>query len=339
MIFTEEEIQYYSRQNLVSVFSVEKQQLLKNARVVVVGAGGLGTTVLQILARAGVGNIGVVDYDKIEISNIHRQILYTYHDIGQYKVDVASTQLQKINPFIAIHEHNLRVSASTIFDLFSNYDIVVDASDNFETKYLINDACVLYNKTLVFAAVQQTEGQVAVFNYNNNSTNYRDIFPIQPKQWNDCNTIGVINTAVNIIGTLQANEVLKIILHLDDVLFDKMLTYDVLSGSQQVFGITEKQAFSYTDLAHHHVVKQISEKDLATMKPEEYRLIDVRSAYEHKKDNGLGVNIPLETIEEKLMEFNKSTLLIFYCNSQNRSRHAAQIAENIGFKQVFTLAK
>ncbi len=339
MIFSDEEKQYYSRQNLLSEVSIEKQWQLKQSSVLVVGAGGLGATVLQILARAGVGKIGVVDFDTIDITNIHRQILYTYADVGKYKVDVAVENLKHINPFIHIEPYQLKISNTNVVELISNYDIVVDATDNFDAIYLINDACVLNNKILVFAAVQQHVGQVAVFNFNG-SCNYRDVFPEIPMQLNNCNSIGVLNTAVNIIGTLQANEAFKVILELDNILCNKLLIYDVLNNTQQLLNIKKQYNFQFKNLKHHNKdISEIDVDDLAQLNPLEYYLIDVRSAYEHQQENIGGLNFPLGILEDKLQELDKNKQIIFYCNTNVRSKTAAKVARKIGFENVIILSR
>jgi molybdopterin/thiamine biosynthesis adenylyltransferase/rhodanese-related sulfurtransferase len=336
MKLSEDEIAYYSRQILLHDFSIEKQLLLKQASVFVIGAGGLGCTVLQMLASAGVGIIGVLDYDVIEVSNLNRQILYTQHDVGQTKAEVASKRLRAINPYIEINSFAEKLNAENIKSIIQEYDIVVDATDNFDTKYLINDACVLYQKTLVFAAVQQYEGQVAVFNYHN-SCNYRDIFPEIPNHDNNCNTVGVLNTAVNIIGTLQATEVLKIILKAENILQNKILIYHVLNNNFRIINISKQYDFIFKDLNHHikKIPNSITIEELSNLPKDDYILIDVRTAFEHKQENKGGINIPLENLEEELQKMNANKMLVFYCNTNVRSQKAIKIANKYFAKILF----
>ncbi|RZJ99252.1 MAG: HesA/MoeB/ThiF family protein, partial [Flavobacterium sp.] len=206
----------YERQLILKGFGLEAQQKLSKAKVLVVGAGGLGCPALQYLTAAGVGMIGVVDHDTISLNNLHRQILYSNDEIGKLKSEVASTKLRDLNPEIIIHAFPFRLVKNNIIQLLSNYDFILDCTDNFVSRYLINDACILLRKPLVFAAISGYEGQIAIFNVADeagNSTNYRDLFPIppNPEEVPNCAESGVLGALSGIIGTMQAAEAIKLI--------------------------------------------------------------------------------------------------------------------------------
>lgn len=191
------------------------QEKLKKAKVLVIGAGGLGCPILQYISTAGVGTIGIVDFDKIEIHNLHRQILYTENQVGQPKATSAKSVLESFNPLITVTAFEEKLTIENAKRLIEAFDIVVDGSDNFATRYLVNDTCVTLGKTLVYGSILKFEGQLAVFNHNG-SKNLRDLFPEppNPKDVPNCNLNGVLGTLPGIIGTMMAHETLKLILEL-----------------------------------------------------------------------------------------------------------------------------
>lgn len=205
----------YSRQTILPEIGDEGQEKLKKSKVLVIGAGGLGCPVLQYIATAGVGFIGIMDFDTIEIHNLHRQILYTESEIGQQKAIVAQNIVSKLNPLIQADAIAEKLTIENAAEIIQQYDIVVDGSDNFTTRYLVNDTCVDLNKPLVYGSILKFEGQVAVFNHNG-SKNLRDLFPEMPDPKNvpNCNLNGVLGTLPGIIGTMMAHETLKLILEL-----------------------------------------------------------------------------------------------------------------------------
>lgn len=205
----------YNRQTILPEIGDEGQEKIKNAKVLVIGAGGLGCPILQYLSTAGVGTIGIVDFDTIEIHNLHRQILYTEEQIGQSKALTAKKVLKKLNPLIKVIAFEEKLTDENALKLIQDFDIVVDGSDNFKTRYLVNDTCVSLKKTLVYGSILKFEGQVAVFNHNG-SKNLRDLFPEMPdpKDVPNCNLNGVLGTLPGIIGTMMAHETLKLILEL-----------------------------------------------------------------------------------------------------------------------------
>ena len=205
------------------------QDKIKQAKVLVIGAGGLGCPILQYLATAGVGTIGIVDFDLIEIHNLHRQILYTEDTIGQAKTPTAKAVVKKLNPLITVIPFEEKLTPENAINIIHDFDIVVDGSDNFRTRYLVNDTCVSLNKTLVYGSILKFEGQVAVFNHNG-SKNLRDLFPEMPnpKDVPNCNLNGVLGTLPGIIGTMMAHETLKLILNLP-TLNNELILYNTLT--------------------------------------------------------------------------------------------------------------
>ncbi|RUT70966.1 HesA/MoeB/ThiF family protein [Flavobacterium cupreum] len=205
----------YNRQTILPEIGDEGQEKLKKAKVLVIGAGGLGCPVLQYIATAGVGFIGIMDFDTIEIHNLHRQILYNENEIGREKAVVAKEVVSKLNPLIEAESINLKLTAENAAAIIQQYDVIVDGSDNFSTRYLVNDTCVQFQKPLVYGSILKFEGQIAVFNHNG-SKNLRDLFPEMPdpKDVPNCNLNGVLGTLPGIIGTMMAHEALKLILGL-----------------------------------------------------------------------------------------------------------------------------
>lgn len=205
----------YNRQTILPEIGDEGQEKLKKAKVLVIGAGGLGCPVLQYIATAGVGFIGIMDFDTIEIHNLHRQILYTENEIGKEKAFVAKEVVSKLNPLIEAEAINVKLTTENASAIIQQYDVIVDGSDNFSTRYLVNDTCVEFQKPLIYGSILKFEGQIAVFNHNG-SKNLRDLFPEMPdpKDVPNCNLNGVLGTLPGIIGTMMAQETLKLILEL-----------------------------------------------------------------------------------------------------------------------------
>lgn len=205
----------YNRQTMLPEVGDSGQEKLKNAKVLVIGAGGLGCPILQYIATAGVGTIGIVDFDRIEIHNLHRQILYTEDQVGKSKALTAKSVLEKLNPLIDIIAFEEKLTMANAAKIIADFDIIVDGSDNFATRYLVNDTCMTLQKTLVYGSILGFEGQLAVFNHQG-SKNLRDLFPEPPKSKDvpNCNMNGVLGTLPGMIGTMMAHEALKIILEL-----------------------------------------------------------------------------------------------------------------------------
>lgn len=215
--FSKDELRRYSRQLMLADVGITGQEKLRNAKVLVIGAGGLGCPVLLYLAGAGVGTIGIIDFDTIEIHNLHRQILYDTDDVGKGKAFVAADKIRKKNPFIALTAYQEQFTAENCVEIISDYDIVVDGSDNFQTRYLVNDTCVALNKPLIYGSILLNNGQLAVFNLQG-SKNLRDLYPEAPNPEDvpNCDQNGVMGFVPGIIGTYMCNLVIQVILGKDD---------------------------------------------------------------------------------------------------------------------------
>ncbi|SFA46095.1 adenylyltransferase and sulfurtransferase [Pedobacter suwonensis] len=238
----------YNRQIILKGFGEEAQQKLLRAKVLVIGAGGLGCPALQYLAAAGIGHIGIIDDDAISLSNLHRQILFTTADIGKLKVEVAAKRLQEMNPQIGIIRHPIRLQKNNTLDILSRYDYILDGTDNFESRYLISDACALLNKPLIFAAVSGFEGQLAIFNVPDQltpGTNYRDLFPVPPgkDEVPNCSENGIIGVLPGILGTMAAAETIKLIAKVGLPLTNRILNYNLLTQEQYTISITHGKGY------------------------------------------------------------------------------------------------
>jgi sulfur-carrier protein adenylyltransferase/sulfurtransferase len=229
----------YQRQIILPGFGDEGQEKLKNARVLVIGAGGLGSPALMYLAAAGVGTIGIVDFDRVDISNLHRQVLYSMDDTGRFKTEAAYDRLSLMNPDCMIITHNLRLTRYNIIDIISGYDVVIDGTDNFPTRYLISDATEIMGIPMVFGAVYQFFGQASVFNFKNGPS-YRCLFPDQPKPGEvpSCSTSGILGSMPGIIGSIQAGEAIKIVIGAGDVLAGKLLQIDTLNFRTEIINFS-----------------------------------------------------------------------------------------------------
>ena len=321
----------YSCQMALPGFAEHGQQLLHDAKVLVIGAGGLGCPAAQYLAAAGVGTLGIADFDTVSISNLHRQVLYTPADAGKKKALLACERLQQQNPGIKLVPHDAYVSSENIMELIGPYHIVVDGTDNFDTRYLINDACVIAGKPVVYGAIYQFEGQVAVWNVKNEngakSPNYRDLFPsVDASQVPNCAEGGVIPTLAGIIGCMQANEVIKYIVQTGELLAGKVLIFDAQTMQSRVIKLGYQTKTAIAKLPDSITVTTISAKELkADLAANAVRLIDVRSFAERDLSDIGGEHIPLDELEEYLEKYNTHVKTVFYCASGTRSAEAVKI--------------
>jgi adenylyltransferase/sulfurtransferase len=338
----------YQRQiQLKEIGSVGQEKIAK-AKVLVIGAGGLGCPALQYLAAAGVGTIGIVDFDVVELSNLQRQILYTVVDLGQSKAITAAKKLEALNPEIKIDSYNFQITSKNAFEILENYDIIIDGSDNFATRYLINDACVLLDKPLIYGAVLRFEGQIGVFNLadkdTNNKTNYRDLFPKPPDLDSaiSCNDVGVLGVIPGIIGTMQATEALKIITGIGKPLTNKIISYNALENTFYDFEIVTnatpsidypKSKSAFLDFNYNWFCN--SNLDIETLSVEEFdslrtkekiTVIDVREKGELPVVNEFDFTlIPLSEFENRVSIISTENKIVFFCKSGQRSLNAIKI--------------
>jgi len=334
----------YSCQIALPGFTEKTQQLLQRARVLVVGAGGLGCPAAQYLAATGVGTLGIADFDTISIGNLHRQILYTPADIGKKKAAVACERLQQQNPGIQLVPHDVRVTSHNVMDIIRQYDIVVDGTDNFDTRYLLNDAAVIAGKPIVYGAIYQYEGQVAVWNvvdeYGIKSPNYRDLFPqVDASQIPNCAEGGVIPTLAGIIGCMQANEVIKYITKTCELLTGRVLIFDAQTLQSRIIKIGDTTNTHITRLTETVITPTISVIELKIGLAENtLELIDIRTDGEREEFNIGGKHVPMEELYTFMDGFDTAIKTVLYCASGKRSGEAVKIIQKkFPDAQVFSL--
>ena len=313
----------YSRQKQVSSFGVKGQDALKNAKVLVVGCGGLGCPVAMYLSRAGVLNIGLVDGDTIDITNLHRQVLFNESDVGRLKVVATQKALLLGNSDLMVETYQTRLNHDNYKTIIPKYDLVLDCSDNFETRYLVNDACILLNKPLVYGAANQLEGQVAVFNYKG-SGNLRDLFPEIPIQGTiqNCEEAGVLGVITGIVGDMMALEAIKIISNVGEPLTNRLLQFN--GETSRLLTINYKPSPVTRAVKIQQSFGQITWKDFHK-KYTEFQLVDVRSLEEREAENLGGIHIPVAELEARLSELKMHKKVAFYCKSGQRAIAASRL--------------
>ncbi|MFA6083130.1 ThiF family adenylyltransferase [Mucilaginibacter sp.] len=323
----------YSCQIALPGFSEAAQQQLQQAKVLIVGAGGLGCPSAQYLAASGIGTLGIADFDTVSISNLHRQVLYNPDEVGLLKAEVACTRLQKQNPGIKLVPHTIKITSANVMQIIERYDIIVDGTDNFETRYLLNDAAVLTGKPVVYGAIYQYEGQVAVWNVLNTdgsrSPNYRDLFPqVDATQIPNCAEGGVIPTLAGIIGCMQANEVIKYIAKADELLAGKVLVFDAQTMQSRVIKIGKVTKVNITTIQQSTDIPTITAVDLQKgLVNNTIELIDVRTGQERDVYDIGGKHIPLDELMEHLYEFHDDKTYVFYCATGKRSGEAVKLVQ------------
>ena len=361
--FSKEELGRYNRHIIIPEFGMEAQQKLKAARVLVIGSGGLGSPMLLYLAAAGVGTIGIVDFDIVDDSNLQRQVLFGVESVGKPKVEAAKERLQALNPHINLHIFNTQLTSANALSLISGYDVVADGTDNFPTRYLVNDACVLLGKVNVYASIFQFEGQVSVFNYRNPDgelgPNYRDLYatPPPPGLVPSCAEGGVLGVLPGIIGSLQALEVIKVVTGVGDVLAGRFFTFDALTFESRTFKIRRNPANplnganpTQTTLIDYEqfcgvkaVEKKIKEIDAGQLHDWEisgfdFQLIDVREPYEYEICNIGAELIPLGKITENVDKIDHKKKVVIHCKTGNRSGKAIrELEEKFGLQNLYNL--
>lgn len=332
-MLSKEEISRYKRHLVLNQVGQGGQQKLKSARVLIIGMGGLGCPAAQYLAAAGVGSLTLIDPDLVDESNLHRQILFSSTDVGQPKVEVARKKLIGLNPWINIIIHQDLFSVKNAQELVSQADIVVDGTDNFQSKYLINDACVMENKPMISASIFKFEGQLSVFNYQNGPT-YRCAFPEESSGLDNCEEVGVLGVLPGVLGTMQAVEVLKIILDIGDVLSGKLKLIDTLSANEQIIDFERDE----------RAVVAIKKRGLRDVENEctldnEVFYLDVRNPSEKPPLNLSGMlQIPLAELENRYSEIPQNREVKVVCQSGMRSKQAIKILESkFGFTNLTNL--
>lgn len=342
---TDNEKEYYRRHFSLPGFDEETQGKLKNARVIVIGAGGLAAPCLLYLAGAGVGTIAIVDGDTISASNLPRQVIFNYESVGESKAEYARTRISALNPFIQVETYAAFLDANNAKDIIERYEIVVDCTDNFETKYRLNDICEQLGKPLVYASIFQYEGQLAVFHVNNDhgiSLSYRDLFPAPPQAElrENCSDAGVLGVLPGVLGTLQAGEVLKLITGIGNVLCDRVMIYDSLSNRSSLLTF-KKRSHDQTNsnLGEGGGIKQITNVQLIQWKVVNADLIvlDVREKDEREMISIGGIHIPMRQLPNRLMELPRDKKIVCICKLGSRSKGAVLFLRDQGFNNVYSL--
>ncbi|MDH4091256.1 MAG: molybdopterin-synthase adenylyltransferase MoeB [Cyclobacteriaceae bacterium] len=361
--FSREELSRYNRHIIIPEFGLEAQQKLKAAKVLVVGSGGLGSPVLLYLTAAGVGTIGIVDFDVVDDSNLQRQVLFGVTEVGQPKVEAAKRRLQSLNPHIKLNIYNTQLTSKNALSLIQEYDVVADGTDNFPTRYLVNDACVLLGKTNVYASIFQFEGQLSVFNYRHSNgafgPNYRDLYATPPPAGlvPSCAEGGVLGVLPGILGSLQALEVIKVITGVGEVMSGRFYSFDALTFESRTFNIrrnpanplngdnpTLKELIDYEQFCGVRAVeKRIKEIDAIEFndwqqRGEDFQLIDVREPHEYEIVNIGALLIPLGTVLANVDRIDRNRKVVVQCKTGNRSGKAIrELEEKFGFENLYNL--
>ncbi len=364
MPLSQREIARYSRQILLPDLRLEGQQKLKEGSVLVIGAGGLGSSALYYLTAAGVGRIGIIDFDVVEESNLQRQILYASNDVGEPKTKKAQERLESCNPHVKFETHQSILNTGNAMNIIANYDIVIDGSDNLPTRYLVNDACVLLQKTLIYAAIFQFEGQVSVFNElhmdGSRGPNYRDLFPEPPppEMVPSCSVGGVLGVLAGIIGAMQANEAIKVLAGIGKTLSGRLMLFDSLDFTTRFINVkcspdnpvsgknpTIHALIDYEEFCNPtwhkktEPIKEINPAELKKMLDDgiEIQIIDVREPLEFDLVNMGGLNIPLKNIEEKTSLIARDITVVVHCKSGVRSKLAIEKLQLHGYTNLLNL--
>jgi molybdopterin/thiamine biosynthesis adenylyltransferase/rhodanese-related sulfurtransferase len=364
--FSKEELERYSRHLIIPEFNIEGQKKLKASGVLVIGSGGLGSPLLLYLAAAGVGRIGIVDFDTVDESNLQRQVLFGIQDVGESKATAASKRLKSLNPYITIEVHDTMLTADNARELIRKYDVVADGTDNFPTRYLVNDACVLENKVNVYASIFRFEGQASVFNEllqdGTRGPNYRDLFPSPPPPGlvPSCAEGGVIGVLPGILGSIQALEVLKVISGVGDTLSGRLFLFDATVFSTRILKVRKNKNNplngehpTQTELINYEQFcgivptseKQREVAEMNVQKLDQWRkegvkhlLIDVREPYEYGIVEIGGELIPLGTVLESTNRIPKDIPVVVQCRSGVRSATAIRELEDVhGYTNLINL--
>ena len=363
-----DEIVRYSRHLVIPEVGIEGQQKIKNAKVLLIGAGGLGSPVSMYLAAAGVGKLGIVDFDTVSYSNLQRQVIFNTDDVGKHKAETVKKKLNDINPNTEIETYNTKLTKENALEIIKGYDIIADGTDNFASRYLINDACVLLGKPDVYASILIFEGQVSVFDSGSGPC-YRCLFPVPPAPGEipSCEEGGVLGVLPGIIGSIQANEVIKYIIGKGELLKGRLLMLDALkmkfkelrfeknpdcpvcSENPSITELTDYELFcgvenadKKNNIMNEHTEWEITVEELKEKmdKGDKYFLLDVREPFESDIATLGGTNISVKSLPARVNEIEafKDEEVIVYCRSGARSHHATEfLRDEAGFKNVKNL--
>lgn len=347
-----EELVRYSRHLLLPEVGEAGQARLQQSSVVLIGTGGLGSPLALYLAAAGVGRIGLVDFDRVDLSNLHRQVLHGTSDVGRSKLASAQQRLTEINPHVRLDLHDVRLSAKNAIEVCQNYDVIVDGTDNFATRYLVNDVSYFLDKPNVYGSIQRFEGQVSVFHPDGGGPCYRCLYPEPPPPGlaPSCAEAGVLGVLPGIIGTLQATECLKLLLGIGEPLRGRLLLYDALrtafrevrfrrdpkcalcGDEPTLTGLIDYDEFCGTAPAADEVSADDLRTQLATLS-----LLDVRERWEWENGHLEAVHLPLGDLPARIHELDAQADWVVYCQSGKRSAQACSMLRQHGFGSVRSL--
>jgi len=360
---SKDEIKRYSRHLIMPEVGMDGQQKLKAARVLCVGTGGLGSPLALYLAAAGVGTLGIVDFDVVDVTNLQRQIIHTTADVGRKKLDSAEEKLKAINPYINIRKFETKLSSDNALEIFQDFDIIADGTDNFPTRYLVNDACVLTRKPNVYGSIFRFEGQASVFATEEGPC-YRCLYPEPPPPGlvPSCAEGGVLGILPGLVGVMQATEVIKLILGSGEPLIGRLLLIDALGMKFRELKL-RKNAECPACGTHPTITKLIDYNEfcgirgeetpvattgIPTMQVEELKrrldagenlfVLDVREPHEYQICNIQGHLIPLGDLPKRVNELDSSREIVAHCRSGVRSAKAVEFLQQAGFKKVHNLA-
>ena len=354
-LFTNKELARYSRHVTIPEFGRGGQERLKRSKVLVIGTGGLGAPALQYLAAAGIGEIGIVDFDRVEDSNLQRQVLFGTEDIGRPKTAVAKEKLQNLNPYVTIHIHETQLTSENALEIFQGYDIVADGTDNFPTRYLVNDASVFAGIPNVYASIFRFEGQASVFNYTDENgvtgPNYRDLYPSPPPPGlvPSCAEGGVLGVLPGIIGSIQATEVVKILSGAGEPLSGRFFIFDALNFETRTLKVekdrnnpltgdnpTQTGLIDYEQFCGINPEPEEATADFAEITPQE--LADVREPHEYEIANLNGELIPVGQVEEHTDQIPTDKKVVVHCRSGKRSGDAIKkLQDQYGYQNLYNL--
>lgn len=341
----------YSRHLILPQLGEEGQLRLKRSSVLVVGAGGLGSPALLYLAAAGVGRIGIVDFDAVDVTNLHRQVLYGVADVGKPKLDAASARLRDLNPFVELVTHATRLTSANALEIIGAYDVILDGTDNFATRYLVNDACVLSGKPNVYGSIFRFEGQVSVFNAGDGPC-YRCLYPEPPPPHlvPSCAEGGVLGVLPGVVGTLQATEAIKLIAGIGEPLIGKLLMYDALAASFRTLRLRKDPNCKVTELIdyeefcnrmpEHEANEDITPAQLSERleRGDDVVVVDVREQHEWDADHlASAQHVPLSQFQRRFEEIPKDREIVVYCKMGGRSAQAQHFLKMNGYSKVRNL--
>ena len=321
----------YDRQIKLGEVGPAGQDRLQKARVLIIGVGGLGCPAAQYLAGAGIGKIGLMDHDRVSLSNLHRQTLFTEDDIGKPKATVAKEKLQRLNSEIKLFDIEEALTIENAKKYCNQYDIILDGTDNLETKYLINDACILAGKPWVYASIYKNEGQLSVFNFNNGPS-YRCLFPKTTRQNISCEATGVLGITPGLLGVLQAAEALKMILGAGNIFSGKLKLLNILAGTEQILKI-QKRPEEIQKIRENGIIPVRIE---CKIQDKTSKYLDIREIFEQPKVNSENVmQIPMSDLDERLWEIPKEEEILVFCQSGKRSKKVVDLLRNeYGYKNL-----